>query len=245
MEQVFFSSLMTERTKSKKWILLPVSALFHAIIAAALVVVPLMDASSQLPDLKIMEVSLTTPVLPTPPSGNTGAKKGSGPAPREKQVTTPQTPKPIPTSQFVAPVSIPATIEDEEIPFSFGDPNGVEGGFDTGIVGGSWEGVMGGPDDSVDTPALRVSQITRPKLIRRVEPQYPNAAMLARVQGIVVIEAVTDIYGNVKTAKIISGHALLKSAAVAAVKQWIYEPYIVNGVPKPVVFTVSVTFTLR
>ncbi len=244
MEQTLFSSVIVEKQKTKTWLLLPLSALFHALIAVSLIVVPLMDASSQLPTIKVFEVTLTAPVQPTPPSGSSGAKKGSGKAPQEKKASTPQTPKPVPTSQFVAPVEIPSTIEEEELP-DFGNPNGVVGGFDEGIVGGSWEGVMGGSEEPSDAPALRVSQITRPKLIRRIEPQYPQAAMVARIKGIVIIEAVTDIYGNVKTTKVISGHTLLKNAAVAAVRQWIYEPYILNGVPKPVVFTVAVTFNLR
>lgn len=245
MEKKLFSSVMVEKQRTKTWFLIPLSALLHAFVAGVLIIVPLMDAANQMPNLKITTVTLTMPPLPTPPAGKP-AGKGKGDRPKAAKKAPPvEGPKAPPVGQFVAPVEIPATIEEEELPDFDGDPNGVVGGFDEGVIGGSWEGVMGGMGDAADAPALRVSQITKPKLIRRVEPQYPKTAMIARVKGIVIIEAATDIYGNVKTTKVISGHPLLKGAAVAAVRQWIYEPYIVNGVPKPVVFTVTVTFNLR
>lgn len=245
MGKQLFSSVMVEKQKTKVWYLLPLSALLHACVAVTLIVVPLMDASNQMPQLKITTVTLSMPPLATVPIGKP-VSKGKGHRPQTPQkAPTEAKPKPVPVSQFVAPVEIPSTIEEETLPEFGGDPNGVEGGFDGGVIGGSWEGVLGGMGDTADAPALRVSQIRAPKLIRRVEPQYPKPAMMARISGTVIIEAVTDIYGNVKTTKVISGHPLLKGAAVAAVRQWIYEPYIVNGVPKPVVFTVTVTFNLR
>jgi protein TonB len=64
------------------------------------------------------------------------------------------------------------------------------------------------------------------------------------VEGDVVIEAVIDAEGNVVEAKVISGHALLLSAALDAVRQWKYEPTYLNGEPVPVRLRVSVTFEL-
>jgi outer membrane biosynthesis protein TonB len=49
----------------------------------------------------------------------------------------------------------------------------------------------------------------------------------------------------VRQARVISGHPLLNDAALSAIKQWVYEPYILNGIPKPVIFTATVTFTLQ
>jgi protein TonB len=60
----------------------------------------------------------------------------------------------------------------------------------------------------------------------------------------VIIEATTDVYGRVADAKVVSGHPLLNGAAKAAIMQWLYEPYIINGVPRPVRFTVILTFKL-
>ncbi len=93
--------------------------------------------------------------------------------------------------------------------------------------------------------AIRVTSVQRPKLIKQVKPTYPQVALTARIQGVVVVEAMTDIYGRVKQARIITGHPLLNDSALTAVRQWIYEPYIINGIPKPVIFTVTVTFSLQ
>jgi TonB family protein len=67
----------------------------------------------------------------------------------------------------------------------------------------------------------------------------------AHIQGNVVINATTDIYGRVIQAQVINGHPLLRQAALTAIRQWVYEPYILNGVPRPVRFTVVVKFNLN
>jgi len=61
----------------------------------------------------------------------------------------------------------------------------------------------------------------------------------------VVLEAGIDTGGNVQSLRVVTGHALLAQAAIDAVRQWRYEPYLLNGVPVPVVTTVTVTFTLQ
>ena len=84
-----------------------------------------------------------------------------------------------------------------------------------------------------------------PTLIKRVEPVYPDIAREARVEGVVIIEAQTDIYGRVQSIKILRSIPLLDAAAADAVRQWVYEPMIINGRPRGVIFTVTVRFTLR
>jgi len=116
--------------------------------------------------------------------------------------------------------------------------------------------VIGAPDDwdgprffqtEIDPHAQAATgiDIKPPRLIKQVPPQYPIGAVKARIEGVVRIEAVTDIYGRVMKINVIAGHLLLRSAAVQAVKQWVYEPYIINGLPKPVMFIVSVHFRLN
>ncbi len=90
----------------------------------------------------------------------------------------------------------------------------------------------------------RVSSYYRPKLIKKVAPVYPAEALKQRVSGNVLLEATTDISGRIRTLKVISGNPLLNNSAIAAVKRWIYEPYIVNRKPVPVKFTVNVTYSL-
>ena len=92
--------------------------------------------------------------------------------------------------------------------------------------------------------ATDIKDIDNPRLVHKVEPEYPIVAKKACVEGTVVIEAVTNAAGDVAEAKVISGHPLLRTAAVNAVKEWKYEPFIVNGEKKPVSFTVVLNFKL-
>lgn len=89
-----------------------------------------------------------------------------------------------------------------------------------------------------------ITRVQMPKCIHRVEPKYPLAALKARIQGKVVIDAVTDVHGNVVRTRIITGHPILARAALEAVKLWRYQPYIINRYPKPVIFTVVLDFRL-
>jgi TonB family protein len=84
----------------------------------------------------------------------------------------------------------------------------------------------------------------KPRLIKRVNPQYPKEAQKAGIQGRVVIEATTDETGSVVEARAVKGPKELHDAAVDAIKQWKYEPYIIDGKPKAVNFTVVVAFNL-
>jgi len=93
--------------------------------------------------------------------------------------------------------------------------------------------------------ALKIASNRQPKLIRRILPAYPDAALKSQMSGEVVIEAVTDIYGRVIKATVITGHPLLRHAAREAVLQWVYEPYIVNGIPRPAQFSVMVHFDYK
>jgi len=65
------------------------------------------------------------------------------------------------------------------------------------------------------------------------------------VEGVVIIEAQTDIYGRVQSVKVLRSIPLLDQAAIDAVRQWVYEPMVINGRPRGVIFTVTVTFKLK
>lgn len=94
-------------------------------------------------------------------------------------------------------------------------------------------------------PPLRIGgHIKEPKKIKDVRPVYPDIALSARVQGIVIIEAQIDQDGKVNNARVIRPVALLDQAALDAVLQWEFEPVLLNGQPVPVIMTVTVNFTL-
>ena len=94
-------------------------------------------------------------------------------------------------------------------------------------------------------PVLKVGGVIKaPKKLVNVQPVYPQEAMDAKVQGVVVMETVIDEAGAVKEAWVLQSVPMLDQAALDAVRQWRYEPTLMNGVPRPVQVTVTVNFTL-
>jgi TonB family protein len=103
-----------------------------------------------------------------------------------------------------------------------------------------------GRNEKFGRDVMRIASAARPKIIKEVKPGYPEEALKKRIEGIVLLEVLLDKYGKVSDTRIImSPDPLFTVAAVEAVKQWIYEPYIVDGVAKEVLFTVPVTFALE
>ena len=82
-------------------------------------------------------------------------------------------------------------------------------------------------------------------LVSRVEPVFPPLALQARIQGVVILNVDIANDGSVQAVKVVTGHPLLVQAAIDAVKQWQYKPYLLNGEPVEVSTRVSVPFTLR
>ena len=131
---------------------------------------------------------------------------------------------------------------------SEGVPGGVEGGIPGGVVGGVVGGLPAAPPPPPPPPPRRcASAATSRRRPRRknVKPVYPPIAQSARVQGVVIIEATIGPDGRVKDAKVLRSIPLLDQAALDAVKQWEFTPTLLNGVPVPVIMTVTVNFTLQ
>jgi len=108
-------------------------------------------------------------------------------------------------------------------------------------------GVVGGVVSPVEAvaPVRAVGEIKPPKLIKMVQPVYPEIARKAGVEGIVILEVTTDQSGRVANVRVLKSVPLLDQAAIEAVKQWLYEPIVIDGKPRPIVFTVTVNFQLK
>jgi protein TonB len=92
---------------------------------------------------------------------------------------------------------------------------------------------------------VRVSQgVSQGLLIRKVNPTYPPLARQARISGTVILRAVISKDGSIENLSLVSGHPMLAPAAIDAVKQWKYKPYLLNGEPVEVDTEVQVNFTL-
>lgn len=93
---------------------------------------------------------------------------------------------------------------------------------------------------------LRIGgQMKPPAKVLDVKPIYPPIAQSARVQGVVIIEAIIDETGRVAATRVLRSIPLLDEAAVAAVRQWQFTPTLMNGAPSPVLMTTTVNFTLQ
>jgi TonB family protein len=83
------------------------------------------------------------------------------------------------------------------------------------------------------------------RLVKKIDPAYPPSALQARIQGTVRFTVSIDKDGRVRNMTVISGHPLLVQAAVDAVKEWIYQPTLLNGEPVEVVSEAAVDFRLN
>jgi TonB family protein len=92
---------------------------------------------------------------------------------------------------------------------------------------------------------IGAKSIETPKLIRRVDPKYPAAALDANIEGDVILSGKTDTDGNVTDIKVRLGHPLLSGAAVNAARQWKYLPWKIDGTAKPVEFTLVIIYRTK
>jgi len=123
-------------------------------------------------------------------------------------------------------------------------PGGIPAGQTSGVIGGIISSTPATP--RVATPQrVRVSQgVTTGMLVKKVAPEYPPEARRGRIEGTVVMHAIISKAGDVATLELVSGHPMLAPAAIEAVKQWKYKPYLLNGNPVEVDTLIQVNFTL-
>ncbi len=207
-------------------------------IIGFMVLLPLLFTEA-LPNLQ-SAMSLVAPPPPPPP-----------PPPAEVHIVR-QVQTDIVNGQLRTPTKIPKKVEmikEEEAPPPM--TSGVVGGVPGGVPGGSMGGVMGSIISTntalptIKPQRIRVSSgVTQGLVIHKVEPVYPPIARSARVQGTVILAAVIGKDGTIQNLHVVSGHPLLTGAAMDAVKQWRYRPYILNGDPVEVDTQVEVHFTL-
>ena len=247
-DQLIESSTHRER-RSRSLVVL--SLMIHSILLGGLIVVPLVYYQI-LPELPARpeRVVLTEVLPPEPPKPEPVVAK-----PQVKEIT-------LDPKIFFPPTEIPTTIpvaldEIPEVTSLTGiiDKNlgAVSGGIPGVIPGGRTGGVIGSLKTEAPLPVLPTKKtpiriggdVQASRLVHRVEPDYPELAKRARVSGLVILQVVVSEEGLVEDVKIIRGHPLLNEAAVRAVRQWRYSPYLLNGDPIPVTATVTVNFVLR
>ena len=237
-EDLIESDVVAHKTAQSKT--LPVSLTLHGIALIFIIIVPLLQPAELPEPAAAVKAFFVDPISAPPPP----------PPPPPPAPKRPDAPKPIPKpvmaeTKFTAPVEVPEQIKPEE-GLDLGVDGGVTGGVEGGVPGGVVGGVVGGlPDAPAPVQAVRVGgQIKEPKKLKHVAPNYPDIAKQARVQGVVILECTISPQGKVTDVKVLRGIPLLDAAAIEAVKQWVYTPTLLNGVPVPVIMTVTVNFRL-
>jgi protein TonB len=236
----------------QRWTTTAMSATAHVAVIVALVVSTIY-ATGVLPVPRdaITFVSVAPPPPPPPPPA---VAEPVAPA-RQSVVRKAVVSRPAPVIAKVpvaAPVEAPDTISPETgLEGSEFERVGVEAGFEQGIPGGIAGGIVGGfeiapppPPPARREPVRIGGEISAPRLIYRVEPEYPPIAVNAQIEGIVILEATVDHTGAVRDARVLRSRGVLDEPAVNAVEQWRYEPLLLNGRPSPFVLTVTVSFNL-
>lgn len=242
-----FHSLVLTKPRSvakERTLPLAVSLIFHSALVATAILVPIFFLEDVLPAPgQAVQAFFATPadVAPPPPPPPPPPPAGI----RAKVHAAPVVRPPEP-GRFVAPVETPERLPATEsiLGVEGGVPGGVEGGVPGGVVGG----VVGGLPREAPAPppaVVRVGgNIRAPKLVHEVKPVYPGLAIQARLSAIVILEAHVGVDGRVQSVRILRGAPVFDDAAVEAVKQWRYQPLLLNGQPTEFVLTVTVSFNL-
>jgi periplasmic protein TonB len=233
------------RLRTKRGMTTTVSFVLQVALVGVLVLLPLIFTEA-LPKQQLMTFLVAPPPPPPPPPPPAAA-----PVKVVKQIQSD-----IINGQLRTPTKIPEKVQmikEEEAPPPEMSSAGVVGGVPGGVPGGQMGGVIGGIISStpvavpkVATPQrVRVSLgVSQGLLIKKVQPVYPPLARQARIQGVVLLQAEISKDGTIENLRLISGHPMLAPAAIDAVKQWRYKPYLLNGEPVAVETQVQVNFSL-
>ena len=226
----------------------PFSLGVHAAVVGGLLALPLVGGTNpppvtvRPPALEMIAIALPRMDVPPPAAA----------APRSPSRVTPRAPaRPL----LEAPATIPVPLAPDVPaldPAAEGPVACVGCALSPGGDRGSGYGFAIGSDPDAGTgtgtgsePIRIGGAVSAPAKLRHVDPVYPELAKRAGVQGKVEIECLIDTDGRVTRVQIVRSIPLLDAAALAAVEQWRYRPTFLNGVPVPVLMTVTVHFRLR
>jgi protein TonB len=252
---MFESSLIDLEAKKhprRRWASLPIAVALHVAVLASITLAQAWQvAAVGEPPIVIPYVDFRPPPPPAPAGGTSAPRPTPVPRPTPAQPDTREIP------------DLPEAPQPDPGPAATEGPV-VEGSSEFGVPGGQEDGVPGGDPDSLGgggigldrmvaapQPAedviLRVSgAVQRPIPLSRPQPRYAEVARRAAVQGAVIIEAVIDEDGRVVDARILKGLPMgLDQEALAAVREWTFQPATLGGRPVKVFYTLTVHFQIQ
>jgi protein TonB len=213
---------------------LALAVFFEVAVIAGLLLWPLFTSAVLPPQM------IVTPAPPFP------GKPNSRPI-RQQPQTDPGPRQPLVTDVIheKGPIVRSHSVETSEPPDFGGVPGATGSSGPMALIPGS------GPEiplhrGSQRSGPLQVSTgVMEAKLVHRVEPTYPRAAIALHLAGTVVLRAVIAKDGSVQQLEVVSGNLLLAQAALAAVHEWRYQPTLLDGQPVEVETEITVSFTMQ
>jgi protein TonB len=240
------------RQGRRRWRVLPLAVLLHAGVLWGVVFAGYWSVEEvREPQFAaVFHVLLEPPAAAAAPPRGPEAEPGRPPEPQPPPDETPQ-----PVLDPQAPIPDPPALPTEPGPTvvaaatgpAGGDPQGAEDGVPWGIPDGRGQGpgdVVGAVEGEGDVIRLHAG-MTPPQILHRVAPVYTETARRARVEGIVILEAVIDSRGTIDQVVVRKPLGFgLDQRAVEAVRQWRFLPARLNGRPVAVYFTLTVRYDL-
>ena len=247
-EQTFVES--TGKTRKAGTVLL--SFVGQIMMVGVLILIPLIFTDTLPRTTLTMFLSAPPPPPPPPP-----------PAAPVKVIPVKIIPRQFDAGRLMAPKAIPkeiAMIKEEELPPPTSGAVGVVGGVPGGTPGGVIGGIIGSVPTAAPPPPPPVKEVAKPAVPQRItvggnvqsaklkiqpQPVYPPLARQARISGTVTFSAIIGVDGHIQNLTLVSGHPLLVPSAQEAIKQWVYQPTLLNGEPVEVVTQIFVNFKLN
>jgi protein TonB len=239
-EEMVVSSPKGKKT-NKPWTVV-ISMVVQVLFLLILILIPLIYTEA-LPRTLMSSILLAPPPPPPPP-----------PPPAAVQVIRKPVVHLMDAGKLVAPKVIPKELkvikEEAEPDMGAGMIGGVPGGVAGGSSGGVLGGVIGGAGNAPPPPKVTPKRVTvggnvqAARLVNRVQPIYPPLARQTRISGTVKLHAIIGKNGAVEQLQVVSGHPLLVQSALDAVRQWRYQPTLLNGDPVEVDTEIDVIFSL-
>ena len=224
------------KLRTKRGVTTSISFLLELGLVALLVLLPLLFTKA-LPKAQMM----TSVALPPPPPRAAAVPRAA----RQAETN-------FAHGQLRIPTRIPehvVKVEDEvRVAPSIAVSNGL-GDSQAGQMNGVLRSILNSsaaaiPKVATPKRAIVSSGVSEGMLIHKVQPPYPPLARQARIQGAVTLQAEIAKDGSIQNLRLLSGHPMLAPAALEAVKEWKYKPYILNGEPVEVETTITVKFSL-
>ena len=243
MFEEMVESTVGSRKRTNNRYTMMVSMALQVGFLAILILIPLIYTEA-LPKTLMSSILLAPPPPPPPPPP---------PAPAQVVHVRPMAHL-MEAGKLVAPKAIPKNVaiikEEAEPDMGGGFAGGVPGGVAGGSMGGALGGIIGGAGIAPPPPPKPVTRtrvggaVQAAKLVNKVQPIYPPLARQTRISGTVRLHAIIAKNGTVEQLSVESGHPLLVQSALDAVKQWRYQPTLLNGEPVEVDTEIDVIFSL-